>query len=893
VRNVTVTSATRGVDVTATGGEDVSNVTVRGATVSNATDGVRARTTGRATLSGLALSGLDLSGNDRGVGVLAPGEGSEVTDVLVEDSTIDDSATTGVEVSTVNDPARIENVTLRNLTVAGPGTVGTDDWGIYVSSRGAGVLQNLTVRNSSITSHDVGVTLRDRAVFRNVVVLWNRIDGAGRGVVVDGETNTPFDDVGIRQNLVANSGDAGVFVTSGTDSSGVRVTRNVIRDNARGVVSEGGTTLTAWLNYWGSDSGPSGDQYVGDVRVDPWIGQGACSADDLESVVLGTVEVGEVELDRSEFQSFCAWDRAPLSLRPDPADAAMSVANLNVSYDLPGTGSVRADRRNVSVYEAGGEFDIRFDAGAADASRFAGEDVDLIVLQDRMRTNASFDVGFEDRPGDTVLRSEGVDSVTVRRGWGTLGSDGRLEGSFEPGRPGSYTFVLVRSDFGTGPSEVSGQPEVRLDGGATVLGFETVVVQETEASATPTNASASYPAGSDVTLDVSSNLEDASTDHAVFLYDESRFRNATATVSVEATAADVIAGRIDPASDVRVESSIGSVNGVVRAAVAFSTLGTDVAAGEDSGGNVDPSPFLGLGTRLYDTSATDPTDASGATPLDGSVVVVESGDSDTTIDVGTLPNISTGTYRYVYVAERGTTRETSSTTGTVEITAPVATPTPTPDDGGGSDGSSGGGGGGQPGGGADGEVQVQESTLLNESVSAGRSAVVRVDLANFDPARGTTTLELTTDGSVLAERSVAVGASSERTVFVRATLRTPGTYLLALNGDPLGSVTVTAAATETPTDTTPPTTPTASPDEEPGATASPGTETSPSTGTQSPAAGSGSDGTAAPDGDRASGVGPPPASGTDAVIALGMSLLLLYGVGVAVYVLREHPPPRL
>jgi hypothetical protein len=40
-------------------------------------------------------------------------------------------------------------------------------------------------------------------------------------------------------------------------------------------------------------------------------------------------------------------------------------------------------------------------------------------------------------------------------------------------------------------------------------------------------------------------------------------------------------------------------------------------------------------------------------------------------------------------------------------------------------------------------------------------------------------------------------------------------------------------------------------------------------------------------------VGPPPASGTDAVIALGMTLLLLYGVGVAVYVLREHPPPRL
>jgi hypothetical protein len=31
-------------------------------------------------------------------------------------------------------------------------------------------------------------------------------------------------------------------------------------------------------------------------------------------------------------------------------------------------------------------------------------------------------------------------------------------------------------------------------------------------------------------------------------------------------------------------------------------------------------------------------------------------------------------------------------------------------------------------------------------------------------------------------------------------------------------------------------------------------------------------------------------SGTDTVVGFGLSLLLLYGVGVAVYVLREQPP---
>ena len=889
VRDVTVTNAERGVDVTATGGEEVSNVTVLDATVSGAEDGVLARAAGRrATVAGFTLSGSTLTENDRGVGVLASGDSSRVTGVTLEDSTINDSAARAAEVSTVNSNVVIEDVVLRNLTVEGPGTGANE--GIYIEARNAGVLRNITVRNSSITSHGVGVTLRDRAEVENVVVLRNRIEGTRLGVVLGGDGSRPLEGVAVRQNLVVDAGDAGVFVTGGTDAREIRVTRNVIRDNGVGIENDGGNTLTAWLNYWGSDSGPSDDQYDGDVRVDPWIGQGACSADGLDSVALGTADIGHTELNRSEFQSFCAWDRAPLALRPDPTDAAMDVANLNLSYDLPGTDRpVSADRRNVSIYQADEPIELRFDAGSTDASRFAGNETQLIVVRDRERTTPSFDVGFEDRPGETVLRSD-ADRVSEIEDWGTVNGNGRLNGSYTPPAPGSYTFVLVRPDFGPGLEDVAVSNETRIDGGATVLGFETVVVREAEAEATPTNANASYPVGSNVTLDVSSNLGDASTDHAVFLYDESRFRNATATVTVDATAADVVAGRFDPASDVTVESSIGSANGVVRSAVAFSALGTGVAAGEDSGGDVDPSPFLGLGTRLYDTSATDPTDAPGATPLNGSVVVVESGGSDTTVDVETLRNFSTGTYRYVYVAERGRFRNTSSTTGTVEITAPVATPTPTPDDG---DGSSGGGGGGQPGGGADGEVQIQDSTLLNESVSAGRSVVVRVDLANFDPVRGTITLNLASDGTNVTERSVAVGASSERTVYLRVTFETPGTYSLALDGDPLGSVTVTAADTDTPTDTTAPTTPTASPGEEPEPTASPGDETSPSTGTQSPAAGSGPDGTAAPDGDVAAGVGPPPASGTDAIIALGMSLLLLYGVGVAVYVLREHPPPRL
>ena len=145
----------------------------------------------------------------------------------------------------------------------------------------------------------------------------------------------------------------------------------------------------------------------------------------------------------------------------------------------------------------------------------------------------------------------------------------------------------------------------------------------------------------------------------------------------------------------------------------------------------------------------------------------------------------------------------------VEIEAATPTPTATPGngdgDGGGGDGDGGGGGGGQPGGGDDGEVTVESLELLNGTVDTAEPVVVRVDLANYDPAGGDTTLRLTTDGTVLAERTVSVGASAERTVYLRAVLDTPGTYPLALNGESLGSLTVTAAPTETPTDTAAPT----------------------------------------------------------------------------------------
>jgi nitrous oxidase accessory protein NosD len=480
VEDLTVTESPAGVLVEATDGGAVSNVTVRTTTVEEAEEGVRVVASGDGTeLAGVTLSELEVSEADRGIGLTAS-EGATLADAVVERSTVEEAEEQAVEVATTEGNPAVRNVTLADLTVE------DSEGGILVAA-GAGVVDGVTLRDSSVTAEEVAVALRSEATLRNATVFRNRITGSGVGVLLDGNGPGRLGNVAVRQNLVRDSEEAGVLVTEGTeptggpDGRGLRVTRNAIRENEVGIASDADSTLAAWLNHWGDD-GPDEDDVSGDVDADPWLGQEACPTPAVRGVTDGTRELYGESVARSQFRAFCAWDRAPLALRADPGDAAMSVENLALSYDLPGTdGPVAAGRQNVSVYERGERFDLAFGAGEADAGEFAGRETQLVVLHDPDATDASFDVGFEDRTGETVLRSD-AGSATVRRGWGTLDESGELTGSFEPARPGSYTFVLVASAFGRGLENGSDPGELRLDGGASVVGFETVQVRETAAS---------------------------------------------------------------------------------------------------------------------------------------------------------------------------------------------------------------------------------------------------------------------------------------------------------------------------------------------------------------------------------------------------------------------------
>jgi len=173
---------------------------------------------------------------------------------------------------------------------------------------------------------------------------------------------------------------------------------------------------------------------------------------------------------------------------------------------------------------------------------------------------------------------------------------------------------------------------------------------------------------------------------------------------------------------------------------------------------------------------------------------------------------------------------------------PTPTPasTPTPDgtdgaessDGDGGDGG-GGGGGGQASGASEGEVQITDRTLLNESLVAGGDAVVEVELANYDPTSGDVALNLSVDGTVVSTRTYSVGASTGRTVYLRASLNSPGSYELGVNGESVGTLEVSAADTATPGSTATPAqttaAPTATPEptDTPAATATPADQATP------------------------------------------------------------------
>lgn len=92
-------------------------------------------------------------------------------------------------------------------------------------------------------------------------------------------------------------------------------------------------------------------------------------------------------------------------------------------------------------------------------------------------------------------------------------------------------------------------------------------------------------------------------------------------------------------------------------------------------------------------------------------------------------------------------------------------------------------------------VSVTDATLERSTVEAGEEAAVEVTVTNRGDARERYAVELTGDGRAYVQTLVTLDAGESRTVTFRQRFERPGTYDLAANGVPAGTLTVSDGRT--------------------------------------------------------------------------------------------------
>jgi len=217
----------------------------------------------------------------------------EITDgpVTIEDNTIEDSASIGIDISEVNDDIDIRENELTAISAQG----------INIQSAETG--SEVAVTDNELEDVD-GSGIQIGSVFDSIDIVDNELDDAGgRSIEVffvendlviaentlrNADTGIFVDDAAatISENVIENNADTGILLDENFDADGSEATQNDIVDNDDGVVNEADDTFDATENWWGAENGPSGgvddpdtgetadgdgDSVSEDVAFDPWL----------------------------------------------------------------------------------------------------------------------------------------------------------------------------------------------------------------------------------------------------------------------------------------------------------------------------------------------------------------------------------------------------------------------------------------------------------------------------------------------------------------------------------------------------------------------------------------------------------------------------------------------
>jgi len=344
-----------------------------------------------------------------------------------------------------------------------------------------------------------------------------------------------------------------------------------------------------------------------------------------------------------------------------PSDAGMTTA-IPPTFLSAGSTSGGLDKNRVSVYDRDQNISIQYNqrqGAVIGASNFQDSSVDLVAV----RTETGQD-GLPDVTDiDSLLQSEENTAQFVERD--TTLNNGSASFVFNPPTRGNYVFLVMNSDS----VEIADGNITERDN-ARVLGVDIAVVQDRSSVVTPTRSDGypdpEYRPGENVTVDVETEIDNSTgtITHAVVLYDETKLGGESITVNAESI------------SDISLEN-ISSTTSIKRFSGIRETDEDAELMGQDLGDQSEVGPLFSV-SDLVDFIGSgideDLAPSEGESVINASMVAESGTGSNTTLEVGTLENFSTGDdgdgqkeYTIVHIAENNETGELETNRETVTL----------------------------------------------------------------------------------------------------------------------------------------------------------------------------------------------------------------------------------
>lgn len=371
------------------------------------------------------------------------------------------------------------------------------------------------------------------------------------------------------------------------------------------------------------------------------------------------------------------WQRAPLPLRLDTADAAKTIQGgaVDISIQELSTGPVPARKSKLGIYQPDQPVTATFKSvSGAGTNTFNGNDTQVVIARlepnssvvDGSSTDAAMDMLPTTLDGaQELLTSENANENATFwvKNTGQI-TDGSISPEVQFPKAGAYVIFLATGNAFDAP-ETGG--DLSVNGETTIVGMDAAVVESSAASVSPPSDAVAPGNNATFTIDTGPGKTNVS----VLLYRTSTVANSETVVRVT----EPIDSSLN-ASDITIEHSISELNGVARFNGPVTVFGTTFGDNRTSGsvsvaGTIERA--IAEANASSDQTISEPTTEVLNPPgdtLDGSIVGLANVTGTVTVNVETLGNWSTGDYTWVVATGSSSAGTLQTATGSLTIQTP-------------------------------------------------------------------------------------------------------------------------------------------------------------------------------------------------------------------------------